>query len=208
MKTKESNSSRRDFLSKTIPVCALFCFARPALPLISKEVLQDQMPKHKFDALYRKDVRENMTYRQYFNLKFGDLIKLCKNLEPVIGKEKFLEMIRETTTKELMGIAKQQAQRHGEEAGFKKFTDQFRGNYQDVLTFEIAKDTDTEFEMNVTECIWADVFKELDAVEYGEARVCHGDYAWAKGYHKNLRMERDKTLMKGDACCNHCFIWE
>lgn len=207
MSSQKSIHSRRSFLTQTIPACALFCFARPALTVFANEEEQDKNPGHKFDALYDQKLRDRFSYRMFYQLQYGQMITLCKNLESVVGKKKLIETIKEATEKRSTSRGQRQANEHGDEAGFKKYTDQFRDGYQNKLRYSIVKDTKSVMELKVTECIWHEVFKRFNAEEYGHAQICHGDYAWASGYHPKLRMERDKTLMEGDSCCNHCYIW-
>jgi len=37
---------------------------------------------------------------------------------------------------------------------------------------------------------------------------CKPDFAAIKALHPSLRLERTKTLMQGDDCCDFKFIWE
>jgi len=46
---------------------------------------------------------------------------------------------------------------------------------------EIVEDTETAFEIKVTECIWATTFRQAEAGDFGYAAICFGDYAWAEG---------------------------
>ena len=72
---------------------------------------------------------------------------------------------------------------------------------------EIVEDTETAFELKVSECLPAAVFRDADAAEIGYASVCWGDYAWAQGFNPKIKLVRDKTLMEGDKYCNHRYIW-
>lgn len=55
--------------------------------------------------------------------------------------------------------------------------------------------------------VFADTFLHFKAGDIGYAKICWGDYAWAKGYHTNIVLTRDKTLMEGHSCCNHRYTW-
>ena len=74
------------------------------------------------------------------------------------------------------------------------------------LGFEIVEDTETAFEVRVTECLWAKTFRDADAADLGYACICHPDYAMAKAFNPKLHMVRDKPLMQGCSHCNH--RWE
>lgn len=75
------------------------------------------------------------------------------------------------------------------------------------LTMEIIEDTDTVFEIKVTDCLSAEAFLPYKAGDIGFARVCLGDYNWASDFNSNIKMVRDKTLMQGHDCCNHKYMW-
>ncbi len=63
------------------------------------------------------------------------------------------------------------------------------------------------FELKVTKCISAVVFREALVPHIGFAAVCWGDYAWAEGFNPKIKLVRDRTLMEGDIYCNHRYIW-
>ena len=63
-------------------------------------------------------------------------------------------------------------------------------------------------EFNVTECLWAKTFKELNAADIGYILCCRPDFAIARAYHPNIRLKRTKTLMQGDSYCNHTYYWK
>ena len=81
-------------------------------------------------------------------------------------------------------------------------------SWEPMLKMEILEDTETAFELKVTECIQATVFRDANAADIGYARVCWGDYAWAEGFNPNIKLVRDKTLMQGHDYCNHRYVWE
>jgi hypothetical protein len=75
------------------------------------------------------------------------------------------------------------------------------------LTGEVVEDTEGVFELRVTECLWEAVFREAGlAGEIGHAAVCNMDYSWPPAFDPAFKMERTKTLMRGQDCCNHRYI--
>jgi hypothetical protein len=85
----------------------------------------------------------------------------------------------------------------------------FKNNevFKKILTFNIVEDTNTAFEIHVTECLSASTFLAREAGDIGHAFICWGDYAWAEGFNPKIKLVRDKTLMQGHDCCNHRYIW-
>ena len=55
-----------------------------------------------------------------------------------------------------------------------------------------------------TRCMWAEVFRELDAADIGHF-MCDGDDAAVRSYNPALAFSRTKVLMDGDGECDHCF---
>jgi hypothetical protein len=94
------------------------------------------------------------------------------------------------------------------DTSFKTFVAQFRPpNYADALTHEVVEDTEGAFELRVTECVWASVFREAGlGGEMGHAAVCNMDYAWPTSFNPGIKMERSRTLMQGHDHCNHRYL--
>jgi len=77
-----------------------------------------------------------------------------------------------------------------------------------VLTLKVVEDTPEAYEVKSTEGLWAQTFREKGAAEIGYALQCHRDYADCQGFNPKMTLTRSKTLMQGDDCCNHRFVWE
>jgi hypothetical protein len=76
------------------------------------------------------------------------------------------------------------------------------------ITFEVVERTDRVWEIKVTECLMAKTFREAGAADIGYAVQCSGDPALCRGFNPKIRQLRTKTLMQGDDCCNHRWVWE
>ena len=72
----------------------------------------------------------------------------------------------------------------------------------------IVEDTESAFEIKVSECLWAETFRAQDAGDIGFAWICYADYSWPQGFNPKLKMIRDKTLMEGHEYCNHRYVIE
>jgi len=58
-----------------------------------------------------------------------------------------------------------------------------------------------------TRCMWAEVFRSLNAEDIGYW-ICEADGPATKAFNPKIKFKRTKTLMKGDDCCNHEYILE
>lgn len=207
---KESNLvtlGRRNFLSKVMSVCAVSCLGTGKLlcmnPKITENLMQPE--KHKFDT---EIPNMKLTPRALLGFQNQNFIKFARFLELELGKEKMLELVKKSATHELLKVGKMQAKQFGK-TNLKAYTAQFKGpRAQSALTHKIIEDTDKVFEIEVTECLVAAVFLQEKAADIGYASVCWGDYAWAEGFNPKIKLIRDKTLMQGDAYCNHKYVLE
>ncbi|MBN1315995.1 MAG: L-2-amino-thiazoline-4-carboxylic acid hydrolase [Anaerolineales bacterium] len=163
----------------------------------------ENIVKHKFEAY------SNMSFHQVFNFAFERTIPVLQSLAKEFGEERFFKALKNAAY----------------EAGFKEGQESARqlpcndfaayaalgreSSYfgDHILTKEIVEDTPEAFKVKVTECLWARVFREMGAEEIGYLFICHPDYADCQGFNPHITMIRSKTLMQGDDCCNHRFIW-
>lgn len=163
---------------------------------------------HKF-----KELREE-SYEQLFRIRYTDTVQLAREFERVLGREKTFEIIG--TMCDRMGV--EMVKRMTEKEPIKNFED-FVTTYKNTLkdplfshaltvTVTIEKETLQTLNLQVTECLWAQTFREMDAADLGYIMVCHPDFPMAQAFHPNIKLERTKTLMQGDTCCNHTYYWE
>ena len=89
--------------------------------------------------------------------------------------------------------------------GYRRTPDRF---CKHVLTAEIVEDTANAFAIKVTECLRARTLRETDAADIRYACICQPDFASAAAFNPKMKMERTKTLMQGNECCNHRWIGE
>lgn len=197
--------TRRGFLSGLVPACALTCLGLDkamAWNFTEGNPLQESSG-HKFD----KPFRRQLTYRQVSDLRHRNFISLAKDLEKEMGKEALLEFLKKRTLAQLLAQGKSFAER-SPDTSFRTFSNIFKGpGMQASLTMEIIEDTDTVFEVRVTECLVGDTFLRAEAGEIGNAAVCIGDYTFAEGFNPKIKMIRDKTLTLGHDHCNHRYVW-
>lgn len=198
-------TSRRQFIAGVIPACTITYVGsnRVLASILGAEGSLIQEPKHKFDSNFEKPI----TYRQLLGRQFFNFLILAKALEKEMGKEKAIAFLKKVSTERQTNFGKQQASRMPDNS-FSTYVGQFRSGFDNTLTMEIVEDTETAFELKVTECIWADTFLRAKAGHIGYAWVCWGDYAWAEGFNPKIKLVRDKTLMQGHDRCNHRYVWQ
>lgn len=206
---RQSNlaSSRRDFLLNVLPAGTLFCLGCSKLRAwpAGQEAQKAVEKKHKF----LED--SGMSFQEVFKFAYRDHIEVMQFLAKEIGQDKFMKMLKRDGDE----WAKREAQEElktlpaNDFATFRaerrKKPDRF---WAHVITSAIIEDTDRAIEQKVTECLWAKTYREAEAADLGYILWCYPDFALARAFNPKLKLIRTKTLMQGDDCCNHRWVWE
>jgi hypothetical protein len=136
-----------------------------------------------------------------------------------IGREKLVEMVKEATGAYWGQWARSYAKRL-QEKNFSAFLqmDTLDPTIENVehrdhfwsfaITTQRLEHTPKSHEIKVTECLWAQTFREANAGDIGFASICYGDEAMAAAFDQRLKLTRTKALMKGDDCCHFRWVWE
>ena len=196
--------NRRELLTRTAPMCALACLGlRNTAGVLASEIQDVDQDVHKYDVV--RDAK--LSVRSSTQMQYSKFFEFITTLKSEIGDTELIRLLNIYSTGVGQRAGEGQVQQFPD-TDFKTFVAQFRPpRYANPLTHEVVEDTENAFEIKVTECIWASVFKEagLDG-EIGHAAVCNMDYAWPKAFSANIKMERDRTLMQGHDYCNHRYI--
>jgi hypothetical protein len=196
---------RRCFLKTALPGGIMFCLARGPLLALGQapEKPAEEAGKHKFLA------DSGLSFKEVYDFAFSwNMIPILQSLAAEIGKDKLIEILKTKGSEDALRSNREWAKKIGKN-DLATYTQNFRKPsriWQHVLTYEIVEDTPKAFEVKVTECLWAATFLEAKATDIGYAVCCHSDYASAQGFNPNLEMVRTKTLMQGDAFCNHRYV--
>jgi len=73
---------------------------------------------------------------------------------------------------------------------------------EDALQLEIIEQSSKRFAFNVTRCRYADMYKELDVMEFGKILSCNRDAALIEGMNPKIRFTRTQTIMEGAPFCD------
>lgn len=160
---------------------------------------------HKFQE---KMVSE-MTYEQYFRDRCHEMVCLVRELEEILGRKKALEVMGKAREKYIVELTKNERGliRDFEDFKASEKAENASAFFSNTLTLTYPEETSNKLTLHVTECLWAKVFKEMDATDLGYVLFCQPDFAYAEACHPKIKMRRTKTLMQGDSYCNHTFYW-
>jgi hypothetical protein len=153
--------------------------------------------------------KSEMTYKDIFDFAHNfAFIPYMQRLAEEIGRDKFIEMLKQAGIEIATAQAKEQPQENLKAfiAFFKRLWNE--PFWRHILTWEIGEETDSVFEWKVRECLWAKTFREANASDIGYATCCYGDFAYASACNPKLKLIREKTLMQGHDCCHFRYVWE
>jgi hypothetical protein len=196
---------RRRFLLRVMPACSLACLCAGRLGADdgTEPASPEQTGQHKFEAEYG----QKTSMLQQVTQEYGTFIDLIKILQGELEENELVRLLELYSADYGRRVGRRQAEK-APDTGFQTFVANFRPpRYDKALTMEIVEDTDKAFQLKVTECVWAKVFRDAGlGGRIGHAAVCNMDYYWPPAFNPDFKMERDKTLMQGNDCCNHRYI--
>lgn len=196
---------RRGFLTRVVPACSLafLCAGRLAPDCAAEPAKPDSGDTHKFDAEFERKT----TVLRDVGMQYSRFIEFVKALQSELKEDELVRLLEVYSADIGRRVGQQQA-KNSPDTKFKTFVATFRPpKYEKVLTHQIVEDKEKVFELKVTECVWAKVFRDAGlGGRIGHAAVCNMDYYWPAAFNEKFKMERNKTLMQGHDCCNHRYI--
>ena len=163
---------------------------------------------HKFDEKFE------ISYRQYLRDRYAGLVAFFREMERVLGKEKAYRLIGDYyergAIEGINKLVKSQEMNIEEIDDVRKMferldNDPFQSKMQ---TSSYPKSKPGTFRVCINECLWGSVLRELDAADIGRLMFCNTDFATAQVIHPSLSLERNKTIMDGDDCCDFVYHWK
>ena len=71
-----------------------------------------------------------------------------------------------------------------------------------ALDYEVLDKTPEAFDLNITECRYAQFYKEMGVPELGFLLVCSADFPMAEGFATPVELKRTQTIMQGASHCD------
>lgn len=163
------------------------------------------------------DLRSNkgepeMTVEEAIRFAYGNNIPMYKSLAKELGKEKLLKMLEKATaekiTQEIESVAKDMPVR--DMAHFSQFLKAYLASppFNTALKNQITEESEKVVEVTHSKCLFAEIFREMDASDIGYALECAASDTAAKAFNPNMKATIPKCLMKGDDCCIERFELE
>jgi len=203
-KSAAASLGRRDLLVRTMPACAMACLGLGRVSNLAGAVSGLPCQEvHKFD----KPMDREITNKQFAEVMNRGTFQMIKTLRQDLGDGETVRLLKLNSDE----IGRQQGKAHAAsvaDTSFENFVSVFRQMANgDFLTGEVVEDSEKVFEMKITECLSAAVYRDAGFEgDIGHAAVCNMDYSWPPAFNPDFKMERTKTLMQGHDCCNHRYI--
>ena len=131
------------------------------------------------------------------------LVPLVKALQAELGEQRANALVRQTLGETY--------RRHGEafwrqknEANLGEAIASAFATYarDDALHYTTIEQSPDAFAFDVTQCRYAEFYKELGEPELGFLLVCTADFATAEGFGRDIELTRTQTIMQGASHCD------
>jgi hypothetical protein len=131
------------------------------------------------------------------------LVPLVKTLQAELGEERANALVRKALAEQFRKFGEkwwwsQGARNPGEKVAgaFEMFA------AGDALEYDVLRQDSNAFELNVTECRYAEFYKKIGAPELGFLLTCSADFSHAEGFGAGVRLTRTQTIMQGASHCD------
>jgi hypothetical protein len=166
----------------------------------SMEKIQNpQTTQHRFD----QPMKCPLTYRERVELEYAShFIPYLKLLEKAIGHKKVIESLREFAFHGVKEYADYIVKAKGKNdlSLFKEIFSPANPSLWDILTMEVVESTEETFEVRVTECLLAEVFRKAGVADYGSTVLCC-DILFTRLVNPQIGLDLEGTIMEGKPCC-------
>ena len=129
------------------------------------------------------------------------LMPLIDSLSKEFGREKVLEIVRQTIIAIARGQGAALAQRYGNRVN--DFAESLTNwKKDDALEIDVLEQNDGKLSFNVTRCRYAEMYRALGIPELGAILSCNRDESLIEGFNDDIKLSRTQTIMQGAACCD------
>jgi len=141
-------------------------------------------------------------------------VPILQTLANEVGREKFLDILRKASVENITQLVSAMTKDFPKRdlASFADMITSVLNSFPNnkMLTYEVVKKTEKVFEVRVTECLSAKLFREMKAEDIGISVFC---YPWcdnpvSHAFNPKIKGSLPKNLMKGDDVCIARFVWE
>ena len=131
------------------------------------------------------------------------LVPLVKALQAELGEERANAIVR----KALGDLYRKYGEKWWRTQGARNLGEKMASAFEmfaagDALEYEVVKKAPDAFEVNVTECRYAEFYNKIGAPELGFLLTCSADFSHAEGFGADVQLTRTQTIMQGASHCD------
>jgi hypothetical protein len=135
------------------------------------------------------------------------LVPLVKNLQAELGEERANAIVRRA----LGDLYRKYGEKWWRTPGASSLGEKMASAFDmfatgDALNYEVVKQAPDAFEVNVTECRYAEFYKEIGAPELGFLLTCSADFSVTEGFGTDVQLTRTQTIMQGASHCDFRYV--
>ncbi len=133
---------------------------------------------------------------------------LIKEFANSVGSEKALEIATAAIQSDALLAGKSMA----EKLGSNTLKDMARlvreiWSKDDAMTVKFLEETDRNLSFNVTRCGYAELYQNMEILEFGYCLSCCRDEPFIQGFNPQIRLFRAQTIMQGASYCDFRYVW-
>jgi hypothetical protein len=142
-----------------------------------------------------------LNYLESSRIRVEALIPIIRAMERELGIPRAHELVRETLDHERRKSVPEEARgRIPERMPFNRAGLEATFAAGDALEYEILREDEDAFDMNVTGCQYKALMEEFDALDLGGLLFCDNDFPTAEAL--GLELVRTQTCMQGASHCD------
>ena len=132
------------------------------------------------------------------------LVPLVKALQAELGEERANAIVRNA----LAGLYRSYGEKWWQSQGNRSFEDKMATTFErlygagDALKYEVVRQSPDAFEVNVTECRYAQFYNKIGVPELGFLLTCSADFDHTAGFGAGVQLTRTQTIMQGASHCD------
>ena len=142
-------------------------------------------------------------YMQWVKSQTDVLVPLLQHLRSELGEEKanalVYPVLREYVKKWISEFASKESDNPIK--NFFKTSEMLEETFEGDVDYDVLKNDDENFDLNVTRCRYAQLFRQLGEPELGAILVCEADDHIANLSAPAVKLSRTDTMMKGGTHC-------
>ena len=147
---------------------------------------------------------ENITpYMRWVKTQTDVLVPLLRHLRSKLGETEANALVYPVLREYMKNWVAEFASKESNDPieNFRSTSERLDALFEGDVDWDVLKDDDQDFDFNVTRCVYAEFFRQLNEPELGAILVCEADTHIAELSAPAVRMSRVDTIMQGG---NHC----